>query len=49
MDLKRITDWTPLPGASIDIWQQGTPVSSGHVDGEQTRGGSVMRALARTK
>jgi hypothetical protein len=32
MDLRRITDWTLLTGASIEIRQQGTPVCSGNVD-----------------
>lgn len=32
MDLRRITDWTLLTGASIEIRQQGSPVCSGHVD-----------------
>ncbi|MFF2243798.1 hypothetical protein ACFVTM_06405 [Arthrobacter sp. NPDC058130] len=32
MNLRRITDWTLLTGASIEIRQQGSPVCSGHVD-----------------
>lgn len=32
MELKRVTDWTLLTGASVEIRQQGTPVCSGHVD-----------------
>lgn len=32
MDLRRITDWTFLPGATIEIRHQGSPVCSGHVD-----------------
>lgn len=32
VDLRRITDWTQLTGASIEIRQQGSPICSGHVD-----------------
>lgn len=32
MDLRRITDWTLLPGANIEIRHQGSPVCSGQVD-----------------
>ena len=32
MDLRRITDWTLLTGARVEIRQQGSPVCSGHVD-----------------
>lgn len=32
VDLRQIADWTLLPGASIEIRQQGRPVSTGHVD-----------------
>lgn len=32
MDLRRIRDWTLLPGASVEIRQQGTAVCSGYVD-----------------
>lgn len=32
MDLRRITDWTLLPGATIEIRQQGSPVCNGQVD-----------------
>jgi hypothetical protein len=32
MDLRHITDWTLLTGASIEIRQQGSPVCRGHVD-----------------
>jgi hypothetical protein len=32
MDLRRITDWTLLHGATIEIRHQGSPVCSGHVD-----------------
>jgi hypothetical protein len=32
MDLRRITDWTLLTGASVEIRQQGSPVCSGQVD-----------------
>ena len=31
-DLRRIRDWTLLPGASAEIRQQGTAVCSGYVD-----------------
>ena len=32
MDLRRIRDCTLLPGASVEIRQQGTAVCSGYVD-----------------
>lgn len=32
MELRRITDWTLLMGASVEIRQQGTPVCEGQVD-----------------
>ena len=32
MDLRKITDWTLLAGASIEIRRQGSPVCAGHVD-----------------
>lgn len=32
MNFKRVTDWTFLTGASVEIRQQGIPVCSGHVD-----------------
>ncbi len=32
MDLRRIKDWRLLPGASIEIRQQGAAVCSGYVD-----------------
>jgi hypothetical protein len=32
MDLRRVADWTLLPGTSVEIRQLGTPVSGGHVD-----------------
>lgn len=32
MDLRRITDWTLLHGATIEIRHQGSPVCSGNVD-----------------
>jgi hypothetical protein len=32
MDLRRITDWTLLTGARVEIRQQGSPVCNGHVD-----------------
>ncbi|MFF1252290.1 hypothetical protein ACFVYC_07320 [Pseudarthrobacter sp. NPDC058329] len=31
-DLRRITDWTLLSGAKVEIRQQGTAISSGYVD-----------------
>lgn len=41
MELRRITDWTLLSGASIEIRQQGTPVCRGHVDAV-TDDGSIL-------
>lgn len=41
MDLRRITDWTLLTGARVEIRQQGTPVCSGHVDAV-TDDGSIL-------
>lgn len=32
MGLRRIADWTLLPGATIEIRHQGSPVCRGHVD-----------------
>ena len=32
MDIRPIKDWTLLPGASVEIRQQGSFVCSGHVD-----------------
>ena len=32
MDLRRIKDWTLLPGASVEIRQEGSAVCSGYVD-----------------
>lgn len=32
MDKRRIKDWTILPGASVEIRQQGATVCSGYVD-----------------
>lgn len=32
MDLRRISDWTLLTGANVQIRQQGTHVCSGYVD-----------------
>lgn len=32
MGLRRISDWTLLPGARVEIRQLGSPVCSGHVD-----------------
>lgn len=32
MDFRRITDWTLLTGASVEIRQQGAHVCSGYVD-----------------
>jgi hypothetical protein len=32
MDLRCITDWTILIGASVEIRQQGSPVCTGNVD-----------------
>lgn len=32
MKLRRVTDWTLLVGASIEIRQHGLPLCSGHVD-----------------
>ncbi len=32
MDLRRVSDWNLLPGASIEIRRLGALVSSGHVD-----------------
>ena len=41
MKPKRITDWTLLVGASIEIRQQGHPVCSGYVDAV-TDNGSIL-------
>lgn len=32
MGLRQVSDWTLLPGASIEIRQQGRHVCTGHVD-----------------
>lgn len=32
MDKRRIKDWTLLPGASVEIRQQGSSVCTGYVD-----------------
>ena len=32
MDMRRIKDWTLLPGASIEIQQQGRYICAGYVD-----------------
>jgi hypothetical protein len=32
MDMRRVNDWTLLPGTSIEIRQQGNYVCSGYVD-----------------
>ncbi|WP_181365032.1 hypothetical protein [Arthrobacter sp. HMWF013] len=32
MDLRRVTDWTLLTGAIVEIRQLGSTVSGGHVD-----------------
>lgn len=32
MDLRRIRDWTLLPGVTVEIRRQGTVVCSGYVD-----------------
>lgn len=41
MKRRRVTDWTLLVGASIEIRQQGNPVCSGHVDAV-TDDGSIL-------
>jgi hypothetical protein len=41
MKLRRVTDWTLLVGASIEIRQQGHSVCSGHVDAV-TDDGSIL-------
>lgn len=41
MDLRRITDWTVLTGASIEIRHQGSPVCSGYVDAV-TEDGAIL-------
>jgi hypothetical protein len=41
VDLRRITDWTLLTGASIEIRQQGVPVCSGYVDAV-TEDGAIL-------
>ncbi|MHC6231871.1 hypothetical protein ACX5I6_20265 [Arthrobacter sp. MMS24-T111] len=40
-NLRRITDWTILPGARVEIRQQGFPVCTGHVDAV-TEDGSIL-------
>lgn len=32
MNLRRVTDWTILPGASVEICHQGSNICSGHAD-----------------
>ena len=39
MDLRRISDWTLLAGASVEIRQQGAHVCSGYVDAVTDDGG----------
>ncbi|WP_120519826.1 hypothetical protein [Arthrobacter celericrescens] len=41
MDRRRITDWTTLLGAQVEIRQQGDAVCSGHVDAV-TDDGSIL-------
>ena len=41
MDRRKITDWTLLAGASIEIRQQGSHICSGHVD-TVTADGSIL-------
>jgi hypothetical protein len=41
VDLRRITDWTLLTGASIEVRQQGSPVCSGYVDAV-TEDGTIL-------
>lgn len=41
MDLRHVTDWTTLVGASIELRQQGHPVCNGHVDAV-TNDGSIL-------
>jgi hypothetical protein len=50
MDLRRITDWTLLTGASIEIRQQGSPVCRGYVDAV-TEDGTILwlRAPAQNR
>ena len=50
MDLQRITDWTLLIGASVEIRQLGTPVCSGHVDAVTDDGKILsLRASAQNR
>ena len=50
MDLRRITDWTALTGASIEIRQQGNPVCSGYVDAVTEDGAILwMRPTAQNR
>lgn len=50
VDLRHITDWTVLTGASIEIRQQGSPVCSGYVDAV-TEDGAILwlRPLAQSR
>jgi hypothetical protein len=50
VDLRRITDWTLLTGASIEIRQQGSPICSGCVDAV-TDDGTILwlRPLAQIR
>lgn len=50
MDLRKITDWTLLAGASIEIHQQGSHICSGHVDAV-TEDGKILwvRPPAQTR
>lgn len=50
MDLRLITDWTRLTGASIEIRQDGSPICSGYVDAV-THDGSILwlRPLAQNR
>lgn len=41
MDLRRITDWTVLTGANIEIRHQGSSVCSGYVDAV-TEDGAIL-------
>ncbi|MGR0161160.1 hypothetical protein [Paenarthrobacter nitroguajacolicus] len=45
MELRRISDWTTLVGARIELRQQGRPVCSGHVDAV-TDDGSILWLVA---
>jgi hypothetical protein len=45
MDLRRIKDWTLLPGATVEIRKDGTAVCSGYVDAVTDDGRSCGSAL----